>query len=67
MKYFRMLREHAPFESLPARGARVEMRVSFWLASMPESLPARGARVEIVGTKQLGRPVEVAPRKGSEG
>ena len=52
-------------ESLPARGAWIEIVKPVFTRTAFQSLPARGAWIEIAPLQYLSELKHVAPRKGS--
>ena len=64
MKFDGQVQEAGQVESLPSRGARVEIITFYLPVILPhKSLPSRGARVEInVGTKYSTAPLGRSPR-----
>ena len=52
-------------ESLPARGAWIEIPKIGGMCKMKKSLPARGAWIEITTGTMTARETTVAPRTGS--
>ena len=57
--------KESPLESLPVRGAWIEIKKSKTTALNIMSLPVRGAWIEIRGEVEPSERVGVAPRKGS--
>ena len=53
------------YESLPVRGAWIEIGARPVSGSRKQSLPVRGAWIEIVAAAEVGYLEKVAPRAGS--
>ena len=65
LKYKLILSTCSAHQSLPARGAWIEIRRLRPLTRSDTSLPARGAWIEILSTTFFAASHAVAPREGS--
>ena len=66
MKYELLRRQLTPAESLPTRGARIEIDPPYETRTKAQSLPTRGAWIEILSSVRISLLHQVAPHTGSD-